>query len=96
MFKPLYCSELLSRFSDLSYYGSKSQFLQNCVNLKTDPKPQIRVPTENSFFNVTNFMRFENIAFTGEDLLMARNNLYNYHNIPVVKCSVDIEPSGVF
>lgn len=41
-------------------------------------------------------MRFENIAFTGEDLLMVRDNYWNYHNIPVVKCSVDVEPSGVF
>lgn len=39
-------------------------------------------------------MRFENIEFTGEDLLMEKNATEKVQLIPISKCAVEQEPNG--
>lgn len=43
-------------------------FNKNCVDVAGGEKVQIRLANPHTYFNVTNYMRFENIEFTGEDL----------------------------
>ena len=69
-FRPLECKLDKSIFRDLEKFGSKEMFYENCVDLEAGhAKPQIRVHGR-AAFNVTNFMQFEKIEFTGEDNLV--------------------------
>ena len=43
-------------------------YLENCVDVAAGERAEIRLSTPYTFFNVTNWAKFENIEFTGEDL----------------------------
>ena len=69
-FRPLECKLKKTYFKNLEKYGSDALFDSICVDLeKGDAKPQIRVHGR-ALFNVTNFMQFENLEFTGEENLL--------------------------
>ena len=44
------------------------EFDAKCIDVAAGEKAQIRIPNPYTKFNVTNYMKFENIEFTGEDL----------------------------
>lgn len=69
IFKPMYCHERYKYFTQISKFGDEETFNKNCVDLTTDEKPQIRVTSSFVKFNITNSMSFENIEFTGVDML---------------------------
>mmetsp|Transcript_342 Transcript_342/g.467 ORF Transcript_342/g.467 Transcript_342/m.467 type:complete len:122 (+) Transcript_342:2101-2466(+) len=46
----------------------KHAYLNNCVDVKAGEKPEIRIASPWTSFNITNQVLFENIKFTGEDL----------------------------
>ena len=69
-FRPLDCSYTSSFFIVKDRYGDAAAFDEMCVDFKAgDAKPEIRVANTYTYFNITNYAYFENIAFTGEDLL---------------------------
>ena len=43
-------------------------FDKNCVDVAKGEKVQIRIANPYTYFNITSYMHFENIEFTGEDL----------------------------
>ena len=68
-FRPLDCSYTDSFFIYKERYGPAAVFDDMCVNFTAgDAKPEIRVANTYTYFNITNYAYFENIAFTGEDL----------------------------
>ena len=78
-FRPLDCSYTDSFFILKERYGNAATFDSNCVNFEEgDSKPQIRISNTYTYFNITNFAYFENIAFTGEDLFA---KLYQHNAI---------------
>ena len=73
-------------------FGSEEVFDANCVDLEKDSKPQIRVHGR-SLFNVTNFMQFENLEFTGEDnLVHFSTDLYLDSDIAKLQDLFDASP----
>jgi len=69
-FKPFDCAERYKAFRTLGTFGSSDAFWDNCVDFeKGQAKPKIRVQNSYSYFNITNFARFERINFHGEDAL---------------------------
>ena len=43
-------------------------FEENCIDVESGDKAQIRIANEYTYFNITNFAEFKDIEFTGEDL----------------------------
>ena len=87
--RPLECKLAKDYFLDMSRFGSKEAFYENCVDLEAgDAKPQIRVHGR-AAFNITNFAQFENIEFTGEDNLV---QLIDGHDTELMQDIVDATP----
>ena len=78
-FRPMDCSYVNSFFTPLKKYAeNETLFYENCVNFTAgDPKPQIRVANTFTYFNISNYAQFENISFTGEDLLATLHQRYD-------------------
>ena len=82
---------------------NEEKFWDWCVDLTDgDAKPQIRIHDSRSWFNITNFMQFENIEFTAEDAMAKVNSTWvnytntyeHFSNIPLKKCNFTREPTG--
>lgn len=71
--RPLECKLAKDKFRDMSTFGNRDIFFENCVDLEVDPKPQVRVHGR-ALFNITNFAQFENIEFTGVDNMARFDN----------------------
>ena len=110
-FRPLNCKYIDTFFIALSQFGSQEQFDELCVDLDGgDPKPQIRFANVYTTFNITNYMSFEDIEFTGEDLFarVEGDHGETYDGgwedldqgilafIPMRKCEVRKEPTQFF
>ena len=67
------CHQRYTTFRDMFQFGNELEFWTKCVNLETDPKPQVRLHGAVSYFNITNFAQFENIEFTAVDALAKIN-----------------------
>jgi hypothetical protein len=67
--KALDCYEQNRYFRDFQPYGSASLFYENCVEVRKGKRPEIRLHSNGTFFNITNNATFENIEFTGIDML---------------------------
>jgi hypothetical protein len=87
-----------SYFKNIGSYGSSSLFYSNCLDFKLGEIPEIRIASNHSTFNVTNFAHFENLLFTGVDMLAVDQSetpgcVYSY--IPAKKCEFTTEPNSV-
>jgi len=89
-FKALDCYERNSYFRSFSKYGSSGLFDSNCVNVRSGEKPEIRVHSSYSYFNVTNSATFQNLHFTGIDMLATSTCDLSY--LPVRFCTFTEEP----
>lgn len=66
--------------------------------MKRGEIPEIRVSSNYSNFNVTNFAHFENLLFTGVDMLAVDESGTpgcEYSYIPAKKCEFTTEPNSV-
>ena len=74
VFRPLDCAEYHSWIETeggVTFDG----FNSICVGVEKGEKPQIRMQNSFEIFNITHSATFENIEFTGEDLMVES---YNY------------------
>jgi len=92
-FKALDCYERNSYFRSFSKYGSSGLFEANCVDVRGGEKPEIRLHSSYSYFNVTNAATFENLHFTGVDMLATSTCDLSY--VPVRLCTFTEEQSPV-
>ena len=69
------CGESYFVLENLAYeYDPYGEFWDQCVDLENGHrKPQIRIANAYTYFNITRYMLFENIEFTGEDLFAKEN-----------------------
>ena len=42
--------------------------LEECIDVSGGDRAKIRLANPHTYFNITNYARFENIEFTGEDM----------------------------
>lgn len=65
--RALDCDYLNNIFNNESD-DTKEIMREKCLDVDKGEKSQIRISSPHTYFNITNFARFENIEFTGEDL----------------------------
>ena len=104
-FRAMTCQESMFTLGNLAYdFDPAGQFYDQCVDLETDAKPQIRISNPYTYFNITRYALFQNIDFSGEDLFAHANYATNGFLspwgatafFPVKKCTVVNDPVNLF
>ena len=89
--KALDCQLQKSYFRKLSAFGTPDLFTANCVQVGKGAKPEIRLQSKHTYFNITRSALFENLDFTGADLLATPAGSVPCPHLevtPVTKCEI--------